>query len=66
MDEGEVIELKMFFCLIEKVQCKVEGCNFDICKQLLEYDDVVNDQCKVVYELCDELMSVDDISDMIV
>ncbi|MEL7292335.1 MAG: preprotein translocase subunit SecA [Pseudomonadota bacterium] len=65
MDEGEAIESKMLSRSIEKAQRKVEGRNFDIRKQLLEYDDVANDQRKVVYELRDELMSVDDISEMI-
>jgi preprotein translocase subunit SecA len=65
MDEGEAIESKMLSRSIEKAQRKVEGRNFDIRKQLLEYDDVANDQRKVVYELRDELMQVDDISDMI-
>ncbi|EEW10986.1 preprotein translocase subunit SecA [Vibrio mimicus] len=66
MDEGEAIESKMLSRSIEKAQRKVEGRNFDIRKQLLEYDDVANDQRKVVYELRDELMGADDISDMIV
>ncbi|MGB1321991.1 MAG: preprotein translocase subunit SecA [Vibrio gallaecicus] len=65
MDEGEAIESRMLSRSIEKAQRKVEGRNFDIRKQLLEYDDVANDQRKVVYELRDELMSADDISDMI-
>ncbi|GEA50588.1 protein translocase subunit SecA [Vibrio inusitatus NBRC 102082] len=65
MDEGEAIESKMLSRSIEKAQRKVEGRNFDIRKQLLEYDDVANDQRKVVYELRDELMEVDDISEMI-
>jgi preprotein translocase subunit SecA len=65
MDEGEAIESKMLSRSIEKAQRKVEGRNFDIRKQLLEYDDVANDQRKVVYELRDELMVVDDISEMI-
>ncbi|WP_407548143.1 preprotein translocase subunit SecA [Vibrio parahaemolyticus] len=65
MEEGEAIESKMLSRSIEKAQRKVEGRNFDIRKQLLEYDDVANDQRKVVYELRDELMNVDDISDMI-
>ncbi|MEH0092242.1 preprotein translocase subunit SecA [Vibrio metschnikovii] len=65
MDEGEAIESKMLSRSIEKAQRKVEGRNFDIRKQLLEYDDVANDQRKVVYELRDELMKADDISDMI-
>jgi len=65
MEEGEAIESKMLSRSIEKAQRKVEGRNFDIRKQLLEYDDVANDQRKVVYELRDELMVVDDISEMI-
>lgn len=65
MEEGEAIESKMLSRSIEKAQRKVEGRNFDIRKQLLEYDDVANDQRKVVYELRDELMSADDISEMI-
>ncbi|MCG9631908.1 preprotein translocase subunit SecA [Vibrio sp. Isolate30] len=65
MEEGEAIESKMLSRSIEKAQRKVEGRNFDIRKQLLEYDDVANDQRKVVYELRDELMSSEDISEMI-
>ena len=65
MSEGEAIESRMLSRSIEKAQRKVEGRNFDIRKQLLEYDDVANDQRKVVYELRDELMEVDDISEMI-
>ncbi len=65
MEEGEAIESKMLSRSIEKAQRKVEGRNFDIRKQLLEYDDVANDQRKVVYELRDELMTTDDISEMI-
>jgi preprotein translocase subunit SecA len=65
MEEGEAIESRMLSRSIEKAQRKVEGRNFDIRKQLLDYDDVANDQRKVVYELRDELMEADDISDMI-
>tara|TARA_B100001057_G_scaffold497611_1_gene602221 strand:- start:622 stop:3333 length:2712 start_codon:yes stop_codon:yes gene_type:complete len=65
MEAGEAIESKMLSRSIEKAQRKVEGRNFDIRKQLLEYDDVANDQRKVVYELRDELMSIEDISAMI-
>jgi preprotein translocase subunit SecA len=65
MEAGEAIESKMLSRSIEKAQRKVEGRNFDIRKQLLEYDDVANDQRKVVYELRDELMSIEDISGMI-
>lgn len=65
MEEGEAIESRMLSRSIEKAQRKVEGRNFDIRKQLLDYDDVANDQRKVVYELRDELMETDDISEMI-
>ena len=65
MEEGEAIESKLLSRSIEKAQRKVESRNFDIRKQLLEYDDVANDQRKVVYELRDELMEADDISAMI-
>ncbi len=65
MSEGEAIESRMLSRSIEKAQRKVEGRNFDIRKQLLDYDDVANDQRKVVYELRDELMETDDISDML-
>jgi len=65
MEEGEAIESKMLSRSIEKAQRKVEGRNFDIRKQLLEYDDVANDQRRVVYELRDELMGSEDISEMI-
>lgn len=65
MEEGEAIESKMLSRSIEKAQRKVEGRNFDIRKQLLEYDDVANDQRKVVYELRDELMVAENISEMI-
>ncbi|MCW8345228.1 MULTISPECIES: preprotein translocase subunit SecA [Vibrio] len=65
MDEGEAIESKMLSRSIEKAQRKVEGRNFDIRKQLLEFDDVANDQRKVVYELRDELMTAEDIREML-
>ncbi|MCE0494261.1 preprotein translocase subunit SecA [Vibrio salinus] len=65
MDEGEAIESKLLSRSIEKAQRKVESRNFDIRKQLLEYDDVANDQRKVVYELRDELIEAQDISEMI-
>ena len=50
---------------IEKAQRKVEGRNFDIPKNLLEYDDVANDQRKVVYAECDSLLATDDVSQTI-
>ncbi len=66
MKEGEAIEHPWVNKAIENAQRKVEGRNFDIRKQLLEYDDVANDQRKVVYEQRNELMDVDDISENIV
>jgi len=63
--EGEAIEHRMVTSSIEKAQRKVEGRNFDIRKQLLEYDDVANDQRKVIYEQRDELLASEDISDII-
>ena len=65
MERGEAIEHKLVTRAIENAQKKVEGRNFDIRKQLLEYDDVANDQRKEVYALRNELMSVDDVSDRI-
>ena len=65
MQEGEAIEHPWVSKAIENAQRKVEGHNFDIRKQLLEYDDVANDQRKVIYEQRNELMEVDDISDSI-
>jgi len=65
MQEGEAIEHPWVTRAIENAQRKVEGRNFDIRKQLLEYDDVANDQRKVIYQQRDELMDVDDISETI-
>jgi preprotein translocase subunit SecA len=62
MKDGESIEHKMVTNAVEKAQRKVEGRNFDIRKQLLEYDDVANDQRRVIYEQRNDLMSMDDIS----
>ena len=50
---------------IEKAQRKVEGCNFDFRKNLLEYDDLANDQRKVVYAQRDSLLDTDDVSETI-
>jgi preprotein translocase subunit SecA len=61
MEKGEAIEHKMVNRAIENAQKKVEGMNFDARKHLLEYDDVANDQRRVIYQLRDELMSVDDV-----
>ena len=65
MQEGEAIEHPWVTRTIENAQRKVEGRNFDIRKQLLEYDDVANDQRKVIYEQRNRLMEVEDISDSI-
>jgi preprotein translocase subunit SecA len=65
MGEGEAIEHPWVNKAIENAQRKVEGRNFDIRKQLLEFDDVANDQRKVVYELRDALLVSSDISEMI-
>lgn len=62
MDEGEAIESSLVSRVIENAQRKVEGHNFDIRKQLLEYDDVANEQRKLVYAERNELMSTDDVS----
>ncbi len=64
-EEGEAIEHKWVTKAIENAQRKVEARNFDIRKQLLEYDDVANDQRRVIYEQRDELMSTEDVSDII-
>jgi preprotein translocase subunit SecA len=65
MQEGEAIEHPWVSRSIENAQRKVEGRNFDIRKQLLEYDDVANDQRKVIYEQRNRLMEVEDISESI-
>ena len=65
MEEGEAIEHSWVTRAIENSQKKVEGRNFDTRKQLLEYDDVANEQRKVIYEQRNRLMEVDDISDTI-
>ncbi len=62
MEEGEAIEHPWVTKAIANAQKKVEGRNFDIRKQLLEYDDVANDQRKVIYEQRDELMDTGDVS----
>ncbi len=65
MRENEAIEHSFITRAIENAQRKVEGHNFDIRKQLLQYDDVANDQRKVVYEQRNELMATEDIADTI-
>ncbi|WP_018995105.1 preprotein translocase subunit SecA [Thioalkalivibrio sp. ALJ2] len=65
MKEGEAIENAWVSRAIENAQRKVEAHNFDIRKQLLEYDDVANDQRRVIYEQRAELLTTEDISDTI-
>jgi len=64
-EEGEAIEHKWVSRAIENAQKKVETRNFDIRKNLLEYDDVANDQRKVIYEQRSELMCTEDVSETI-
>lgn len=65
MPEGEAIEHPWVTRAIENAQRKVEGRNFDIRKQLLEYDDVANDQRKVIYEQRNELLEATDVGETI-
>ncbi|MFC4933440.1 preprotein translocase subunit SecA [Massilia sp. GCM10023247] len=65
MPEGEPIEAGIVSRSIETAQRKVEARNFDIRKQLLEYDDVANDQRKVIYSQRNELLEAADISELI-
>ena len=65
MPDGEAIEHPWVTRAIENAQRKVEGRNFDIRKQLLEYDDVANDQRKVIYEQRNELLEATDVGETI-
>ncbi|HJW04539.1 MAG TPA: preprotein translocase subunit SecA [Azospira sp.] len=65
MPEGEAIEHPLVTRSLESAQRKVEARNFDIRKQLLEYDDVANDQRKVIYAQRNDLLETDDISETI-
>ncbi|GAB3371892.1 preprotein translocase subunit SecA [Spongiibacter taiwanensis] len=65
LEKGEAIEHRMVSNAIEKAQRKVEGRNFDIRKQLLEYDDVANDQRQIIYQQRNELLEAEDISEML-
>jgi preprotein translocase subunit SecA len=65
MEEGEAIEHPWVSRAIENAQRKVEAHNFDIRKQLLQYDDVANDQRKVVYQQRDDLLHSESITDAI-
>ena len=66
LEEGEAIVHPWINKALEKAQQKVEARNFEIRKQILKYDDVMNDQRKVVYEERKELMRVDDVHDTVV
>ncbi|SVA81278.1 uncharacterized protein METZ01_LOCUS134132, partial [marine metagenome] len=61
MKEGEALEHSWLNRTIENAQRKVEGMHYDARKHLLEYDDVANDQRKVIYQLRDELMGTEDV-----
>jgi preprotein translocase subunit SecA len=65
MEEGEAIEHPWVTKAIENAQRKVEGHNFDIRKQLLEYDDIANDQRKIIYEQRNDLMAVNSVYETI-
>lgn len=65
MKEGEAIEHRMVSNAIEKAQRKVEERNFDIRKQLLEYDDVANEQRKVIYHMRNTLLESEDVGDIV-
>ena len=65
MKEGEVIESRMLSKQIERAQRKVEAHNFDARKNLLEYDDVANDQRKVIYAQRTDLMAAEEVGDAI-
>jgi len=65
MPEGEAIEAGMVSRSIETAQRKVEARNFDIRKQLLEYDDVANDQRREIYRLRNEILEAEGVADMV-
>ena len=65
MEKGEAIEHRMVNNAIEKAQRKVEGRNFDIRKQLLEFDDVSNDQRQIIYHQRNQLLEADSINETI-
>ncbi|MFD2164965.1 preprotein translocase subunit SecA [Thalassotalea euphylliae] len=65
MERGEAIEHPWVTKSIENAQRKVEGRNFDVRKQLLEFDDVANDQRKVIYEQRNELLDESDIGEVV-
>lgn len=66
MEKGMALESRMLSRSIENAQRKVEAYNFDVRKQLLEFDDVANEQRKVIYSQRDELLKADSIRDTII
>ncbi|MDG2032717.1 MAG: preprotein translocase subunit SecA, partial [Rhodospirillales bacterium] len=66
LEDGEAIVHRWINKALEKAQQKVEARNFDLRKNLLKFDDVMNDQRKVIYEQRRDLMDIDDVSDTIV
>ena len=65
MEEGEAIESNLLTRQIERAQRKVESHNFDMRKNLLEYDDVANDQRAVIYQLRNDILTAESINDML-
>ena len=65
MQEGEAIEHKWVSKSIENAQKRVEAHNFDIRKTLLEYDDISNEQRKVIYNQRDQILKITDFSEVI-
>ena len=63
LERGEAIEHKMVSNAVERAQKKVEGRNFDIRKQLLEYDDVANDQRRVIYEQRNDILEAEEVTE---
>lgn len=66
LERGEAIEHKMVSNAVERAQKKVEGRNFDIRKQLLEYDDVANDQRRVIYDQRNEILAANDVAEAVI
>src|SRR5476651_2722512 len=65
MEKGAALESRLLTNSIENAQRKVEAHNFDVRKQLLEYDDVANEQRKVIYRQRDELLAIESIKEAI-
>ena len=65
LEHGEAIEHKMVSNAVERAQKKVESRNFDIRKQLLEYDDVANDQRRVIYEQRNEILAAEEVAEAV-